>query len=102
LTDMPVQGKRRIRVLAWVALGLSVVATAIELWSSTPESAGLARAIFGYYWDTEIFLLAVIYIVPFVLDAVVAIAVKGWRNRVVALAGIIVLLVPVVMGIWIA
>jgi hypothetical protein len=101
LTDT-VQDKPRVRALAWIALGVSVLVTALVFWSNSSESSAFYRAIFGYAFGNAIIFVAAIYILAFALDIISVIALKGWRNRVIALAGIIVLLVPVAWGIWVA
>jgi DMSO reductase anchor subunit len=102
LTDKPAQDKRRIRALAWVALGVSAVVATVELWSNTAQATAIYNVIFDQNLFSGLFFLGVIYLTALVLDVVAAAALKGWRNRVIALAGIIVLLLPVAWGIWVA
>ena len=81
---------------------MSVLVTAFLLWTSSSDSSGFYSAVFGYAFGNAIVFLAVIYVLAFLLDIVAAIVLRGWRNRVMALAGVIVLVVPVIVGIWIA
>jgi hypothetical protein len=99
---MKPRGKRRIRALAWTALGVSVLVAVFEWWSSSSESSDFYRAIFGYAFGNGIIFVAAIYVLAFALDIVSVFALKGWRNRAIALVGVIVLLVPVAAAIWIA
>ncbi len=100
--ELPVHGKSRISAFAWVALGVSAVVAAIELWSNTAQASAIYNVIFDRNLFTGLFFLGGIYLAAAVLDVVAAIALKGWRSRVIALAGIAVLLVPVAWGIWVA
>jgi hypothetical protein len=102
LTDMPVQSQRRFRAWAWVALGVSAVVAAIELWSNTAQATAIYNVVFNQDIIAGLFFLGVIYLVALMLDIVAAAALKGWRNRVIALAGVIALLLPVAWGIWVA
>ncbi len=99
---MPVQSQRRFRAWAWVALGVSAVVAAIELWSNTAQATAIYNVVFNQDIIAGLFFLGAIYLLALMLDIVAAAALKGWRNRVIALAGVIALLLPVAWGIWVA
>jgi hypothetical protein len=88
--------------LAWVALGASAVVAAIELWSNTSQASAIYNVIFAGNIFIGLSFLGGIYLGALVLDIVAGAALKGWRNRVIALAGIILLLAPVAYGLWVA
>ena len=92
---------QRIRALAWVAVGLSVLVDIWIVWSYSSASTDFYLAIFGPANENEFFYFVAVYLIAFALDIAAAIALKGWRNRVLAIAGMVVLLAPVVAGIWI-
>ncbi|MCU1508695.1 MAG: hypothetical protein JWQ12_960 [Glaciihabitans sp.] len=75
---------------------------AIELWSNTSQATAIYNVIFDKDLFAGLFFLGGIYLGALVLDIVAGAALKGWRNRVIALAGIILLLAPVAYGLWVA
>jgi hypothetical protein len=101
LTGTQVHGQRRIRAWAWVALGVSAVVAAIELWSNTAQATAIYNVLFDQDLFAGLFFLGGIYLAAVVLDIVAAAVLKGWRNRVIAFAGVIALLLPVAWGIWV-
>ena len=99
---MGTQARRwnRPRAFAWVAFGLGFVIDALFFWTDSPASDSVYLAIFGPANEYEFFVLLAIYILAMAVDITVAIALKGWPNRVLAFAGLLLLLVPVAVGIW--
>ena len=100
MTDLSPRPHLKIQGLAWLALGVNALVSAIGAVFMSPDSAELSRFIFGLDWGNEIYVMAAIYIVALTLDVVVASILKGWRNRLIALAGVVVLLIPFVVLTW--
>lgn len=94
--------ERRTHTFAWVMLGVSAAVAAIEIWDNSGSASTINGAVFGYNIYAPLAFSALIYIAALVLDIAALAGLSGWRNRVVALAGIVVLQIPIVLGIWVA
>jgi hypothetical protein len=94
---------QQVRTAAWVVSGVSVVIAAFELWVISPSFAS-----FDYVGDPAspasiIFTVLFIYgvwLLAGVIDLVSIFILKGWRNRLIVFAALVVLVVPLVVTFW--
>jgi hypothetical protein len=103
VTDILPRQRRPIRTAAWVILGLSVLVAAIELWVNSPASAsidffGIANTPEGIV--TLVIATYALWLLAGVIDVVFFIVLRGWRNRVIVLGGIVAVLVPLAYIFW--
>lgn len=92
--------RQKISPAAWIALAISVLETLFLVWSNTSDSSGFFRAVFGEVWGGEILLLIFSYVLPLVIDTVVLVTCRGWRNRLITLSGIAILVTPIAWAVW--
>jgi hypothetical protein len=101
MTENVLPPNHTIRALAWASFGVSILISAFEIWSETSESSGFYYAVLGPANEYAIFLLLAMYLVAIIFEVVALVIGKGWRNRVIVLAGTVALLIPIVGGVWI-
>jgi hypothetical protein len=92
---------RGISALAWLALGVGVLTCAWVFWSISSASSSFYLALFGPADDGAFLVLLPIYVLAALLDIALFFAMKGWRSRVIAISGIVALLLPIPVEIWI-
>jgi hypothetical protein len=93
---------RKTRAIAWVALGVGALVSAWVFWSASSASSSFYLAAFGPANDGAFGYLFAIYVALAIFEVVTFFLVKGWRNRVIVIAGVVALLIPIPVGIWIA
>jgi hypothetical protein len=101
MTDNVLRPRRRTRPIAWVALGLGALISVFIFWSSSSASSTFYLAVFGPANDGAVFYFLSIYVLVAMFEIMTFFVVKGWRNRVIVIAGVVFLLIPIAVALWV-
>jgi hypothetical protein len=84
-----------------MAVGMSVLIAAFELWTISPSFASFETVDSPTATLFTVLFVYGIWLLAGALDVVCFLVMKGWRNRLIVLGGIFVLIVPLAVMFWI-
>jgi hypothetical protein len=94
MTDNVRRPRQKVRAAAWVAFGVSALISALEFWTISPASSDFFYTVFGPANENVVFYFLALLLFLAIFEIVTFFVVKGWRNRVIVIAGVVLLLVP--------